>query len=284
MTSPGPATEMPETDITTTGLEESLVIAFSIAKFKKAINARLQAITDGDDTQQWVVFSSFDPSKLKSIDRLHYPIRLHIENNKLIVKVVTKVHEMMHRGLFSHIQLDMNSMGLRPSFDYTQPGAGQHEHRSGNSWKEADSTLAPLGPDSWPSLVVEAGWSESLAHLRIVAQWWLSAQLPPNSTTIVVLISFKRSQRTFRLERYEIANAAGPITRAAPLGARNVGMCTTFTTIDLRQTPPATTGAPFVLPFTKVMGRPPAGTERDISLSAATLQRWALSIAERWRL
>jgi hypothetical protein len=115
---------MPKTDITTTGLEESLVIAFSIAKFKKAINAHLQAITDSDDTQQWVIFSSFDPLKLKSIDRLHYPIRLHIESNKLIVKIVTKVHKMIHRGLFSHIQLDMNSMGLRPSFDYTLPRAG----------------------------------------------------------------------------------------------------------------------------------------------------------------
>src|ERR1700679_3805391 len=115
-----PTTEPPAFELSTTleippaaGLEQNQVLPFSIANFKKAITDCLQALDDGDDTQLWIVFSDFDCSKLKYIDRLRYPIRLQLDDSKLIVKMVSPVHEIMHNGLMDIIQEEMGHMGLR---------------------------------------------------------------------------------------------------------------------------------------------------------------------------
>jgi hypothetical protein len=261
------------------GLEQNQ-LPFSIANFKKAVTDRLQALDGGDDTQLWIVFSDFDYSKLKYIDRLRYPIRLQLDNSKLIVKMVGPVHELMHLSLINYIQDELGLMGLRSYRDYVNLGSTRFQHRSNNSSKEADSALAPMTSPDWPSLVIEAGWAETLARLHIDAQWWLSAQVPPNNTTaLVILVSFTKSQRTFRLEIYELVTVASVVTRSAPLGVRNLAQCTAVTTIDIRSTPPIITGAPFVLPFAGIMRRPPIPPERNISMSAVELESWAMTTA-----
>ena len=104
--------------------------------------------------------------------------------------------------------------------------------------------------------------------------------MPPNNTTLVVLVSFRRPERTFRLEKYELVATPGRVvTRSASLGVRNLAVCTAFATIDLRSTPPIITGAPFVLPFAGIMRRPPIAPEQDVLMSAAELETWATVIA-----
>jgi hypothetical protein len=267
------------------GLEQNQELPFSTTNFKKAVTDRLRAVEGGDDTQLWIVFSDFDCSKLKYIDRLRYPIRLQLDNSKLIVKIVGPMHEMMHDIMMDLIKEDMGRIGLRPGRGYLSLGSARYQHRSNNSFKEADSTIAPICPQPWPALVIEAGWAESLARLHIDAQWWLSAQVPPNNTTLVILLSFTKSQRTFRLEKYElVAVTRGIVTRSASLGVRNLAMCTAVATVDIRSTPPIITGAPFVLPFAGIMRRPPIAPERNISISAADLEVWAMAIARAWNL
>src|SRR6266700_525599 len=112
MTSPlSPTTEPPVFELGTTleippaaGLEQNQVLPFSTANFKKAIADRLRAFDGGDDTQLWIIFSGFDRSKLKYIDQLRYPIRLQLDDSKLIVKMVGRVQEMMHNGLMAYVQ------------------------------------------------------------------------------------------------------------------------------------------------------------------------------------
>jgi len=287
--SPSPTTEPPVLELGTTldlkippaaGLEQNQELPFSIANFKKAVTERLRALDDGDDTQLLIAFSDFDYSKLKYIDRLRYPIRLQLDDSKLIVKMVGPVHEMMHISLINYIQEEMGRMGLRSIHDYIGLGSTRFQHRSNNSFKEADSALAPICPQPWPSLVIEAGWAETSARLHTDAQWWLSAQLPPNNTTLVILVSFIKSQRTFRLEKYELVTVTSSVvTGSAPLGVRNLAMCTAVTTIDIRSTPPIITGAPFVLPFAGIMRRPPIAPQQNVSMSAVELEAWAMTIA-----
>jgi hypothetical protein len=266
------------------GLEQKEVLPFSIANFKKAVADHLRA-HDGDGTQLWIVFSGFDCSKLKYIDQLRYPIRLQVDDSILIVKMVGPVYETMHNGLRAVIQKDLARMGLWCNEDFMDVGSTRYKHRLNNSSKEADSALAPICLQPWPAIVIEAGWAETLARLHIDAQWWLSAQLPPNNTTLVVLVSFRRPERTFRLEKYELVAApGGVVTRSAPLGVRNLAMCTGFATIDLRSTPPIITGAPFVLSFAGILRRPPIAPERNVSMSAAELETWATLIARAWNL
>jgi hypothetical protein len=263
------------------GLEQNEVLPFSIANFKKAVADHLRA-HDGDDTQLWIVFSGFDCSKLKYIDQLRLPVRLQVDDSTLIVKMVGHVHEMMHSGLIGVVQRDLGRMGLWLNEHFVSMGSARYEHRSGNSSKEADSSLAPIGPQPWPAIVIEAGWAETLARLHIDAQWWLSAQLPPNNTTLVVLVSFRRPERTFRLEKYELVAAPGRVVTRS--GVRHLAVCTASATIDLRSTPPTITGAPFVLPFAGIMRRPPIAPERNISISAVELELWATAIARGWNL
>jgi len=49
-------------------------------------------------------------------------------------------------------------------------------------------------------------------------------------------------------------------------------MSTGKVTISLQTDPPTITGAPFILPFTGIMRRPPMAIERDISISAIDLE------------
>jgi len=275
------------------GLKDIDILPFNnTAKFEKAIAERLQAIEDGENVLEWIAFSDFDSSKLKLIDRLqrHHPIRLQLDNNTLVVKMVHPVHEAMHNGLWGLIEDDMRRIGLRLFHDYGNTGSGRCHHHSRNSFKEPDSSIIPgpfqpvPGQPPWPSFVIEAGWSESFGRLRIDAEWWLSAQIPPNATTLVVLISFKRPQRTFHLEKYELVAVNGTSTGGSPLGVRNIAMSTGKVTISLQTTPPTITGAPFILPFTGIMRRPPMATERDISISAVDLESWATFMASLWNL
>ena len=287
MTSPAsPNVEPPAFDLQPAeGLEEIEILPFKVAKFRKAITERLRAIHDGEDAQQWMVFSDFDSSKLKYIDQRRYPIRVQVDGNTLVIKIVHPVHEAMHTNLLGLIQDEMRNVGLRHLHDYIDIGSSRFYHRSGTSSKEADSSIAPTQLQPWPALIIETSWSESVSRLRIDAQWWLSAQLPPNNTTLVVLVTFKRPQRTFCLEKYEIIPTTTSIrTRSAPLGLRNIARSTGMATIDLRTTPPTIIGAPFILLFTGIMRRPPTAAERDISLSAAGLETWATTIATSWNL
>ena len=150
-----------------------------------------------------------------------------------------------------------------------------------NSQKEADSALGPATHQPWPALVIEAGWSEGVAHLRRDVHWWLSAQLPPNNPRLIILISFQRAQRTFRLEKYQLIQQTTIGTRSTPTGKRAIPASADVATIDLRTTPPTVTGAPFVIPFQSMMRRDPIGQERDISLDGPYLSRWATGIATR---
>jgi hypothetical protein len=151
------------------GLEDIEILPFNnTAKFKKAIAERLQAIEDGEkdgeNVREWIVFSDFDSSKLKLIDQFQrrYPIRLQLDSNTLVVKMVHSVHEAMHGGLMRLMEEDMRSMGLRSSHDYIYFGSGRCQHHSRNSFKEADGSIAPSlqpvpGQPPWPSFVIEAG-------------------------------------------------------------------------------------------------------------------------------
>jgi hypothetical protein len=63
----------------------------------------------------WIMFSDFYCSKLKYVDQLRYPIRLQLDDDKLIVKMVTAAHEAMHANLMNFIKEELGRMGLRPS-------------------------------------------------------------------------------------------------------------------------------------------------------------------------
>jgi hypothetical protein len=172
------------------GLEHIRVLPFSIEGVEEAV---YQAQEEGD-RPGWLVFSGFNISKLPTLDGLHLPVRVQVDDDILILKMVSPEHEAMHTTMMAYISGQLMAMGLLPAIHYITLGAGRYTHRlNPNSHKEGDSTIAPAIPNPWPTTVIEAGWSEGVGRLRIDAGWWLSAQLPPNNPRLVALISFERS-------------------------------------------------------------------------------------------
>jgi hypothetical protein len=77
--------------------------------------------------------------------------------------------------------------------------------RRGRRSKEADVSYTPLSrpleDDAWPSLVIEAGVSESLAMLRTDAAFWITNS--DGRTRIMIVLSVNRRDRQILVERWE---------------------------------------------------------------------------------
>jgi hypothetical protein len=77
--------------------------------------------------------------------------------------------------------------------------------RRGRRSKEADVSYTPLSrpleDDAWPSLVIEAGVSKSLAMLRTDAAFWITNS--DGRTRIVIVLSVNRRDRQILVERWE---------------------------------------------------------------------------------
>jgi len=71
--------------------------------------------------------------------------------------------------------------------------------------KEGDEGIKPRNTrakkNQWPSLMVEVGYSENLAHLRQDAHWWLDHS--HNQTRMVIIIHINSHPMSMRLERWE---------------------------------------------------------------------------------
>lgn len=134
--------------------------------------------------------------------------------------------------------------------------------------------------DDWPALVIEAGLSESMARLRADASWWIGNS--NGAVRIVILIKISRRQRTITIVKCVPEQSPVTSTRSNQSGApqmrpREVSM------IEINQSvaPSRITGAPLILEFAEVIGRPPAlPTEVDIQFSDVELDEWAKYI---WR-
>jgi hypothetical protein len=92
-------------------------------------------------------------------------------------------------------------MGLVDEFSYL--GATKFPVRRGS--KEGDSAFKPQSmrprEADWPSIVIEAGWPESLTKLREDAHRWLEGSR--GEIKIVLLISIGRRARKMIIEKWE---------------------------------------------------------------------------------
>ncbi|VUC28306.1 unnamed protein product [Clonostachys rosea] len=111
------------------------------------------------------------------------------EDEVLIIKYpLSQVHEALHTTLYSRIQRQMSDA----LFDEHAPygSATFYMKRSGylTSAGEGDSTfgLNERGTNNrWPTVVIEAGWSQTKAALIAKAHWWFEAS---NRAVKVVLL------------------------------------------------------------------------------------------------
>ncbi|KAH6630472.1 hypothetical protein B0J18DRAFT_102462 [Chaetomium sp. MPI-SDFR-AT-0129] len=158
--------------------------------------------------------------------------------------------------------------------------------QNNNSESEPDSSGKPI-PDrpggGWPTLIIEAGYSESLASLRSKMEWWFDAS--NHEVKIVLLVKANRVQQSILIERWE----EGPITAPRPGATTTRSVTSTIgpnrrqeitITKDTRSSPPQyqVNSTDLVLSFRLLFLREPGPQEGDIVVTTAELQLCAAQV------
>jgi hypothetical protein len=117
------------------------------------------------------------------------------------------LYELAHRELGREIENALRDMHL-PRYALASVGSGRFKSPRGNS-KEGDTCYVPEARSPrgghnwpWPSLVLEAGVSESLPQLRADAAWWFSNS--DGDVKITILIGVDTHHREVTIEKWEL--------------------------------------------------------------------------------
>ena len=119
-------------------------------------------------------------------------------------------------------------MGLQGQFIYL--GATKFQVRRAS--KEEDTAYKPLSMQpreaDWPTIVIEAGWSESLRKLRPNAGFWLEDSGGNVKIALLISIGRRRGARTMIIEKWEnrLVPDNRPATRSITRAAGNAQIAT----------------------------------------------------------
>jgi hypothetical protein len=245
----------------------------------------------GRTTEQYLVFRGVTKDDLVQIDHQRVSIgkgrKTHYTDTDLLIfKVPTIAHEIAHFTLSDEVNRKLEGIGLAKQ-SLCPCGATTYDGFS--SSKEGDSSYKPkcrTREDDWPVLVVEAGVSETLARLRVDADWWLTNS--NGEVKIIVIIWIVRAVKSLVIEKWCLQ----PRTPAAPATRANVLIGAKIQELTIIQNPPipppqgtipiyAVTGAPLILEFEKLLLRAPVPPACDVIFTTADFQAWA---AEFWSM
>ncbi|KAI2625031.1 hypothetical protein GGR54DRAFT_654697 [Hypoxylon sp. NC1633] len=207
--------------------------------------------------------------------------RYDAKTQLLLITVPTGVHEILHTQLYGEFIEQLPASGVpRRAWLHKAATYFHSNHPGGGGGGEADSSGGPkthrLRSRDWPTLVIEAGVSESLNQLHAGMRWWFAAS--NHDVKIVVLTKFNQQQSKIIIEKWEEVQAARPgatTRRAATL--QPVLLQTIEITRDLTTNPVSynvTSGA-LVLEFSLLFLRNPGPLERDVVIGTQFLQEYA---------
>ncbi|KAF3770571.1 hypothetical protein M406DRAFT_247864 [Cryphonectria parasitica EP155] len=137
---------------------------------------------------------------------------------------------------------------------------------------------------AWPTLVIEAGVTESMAQLRLDMQWWFRAS--DHQVKIVIIIKLNRDNNQIILEKYQETPTSarlGATTTRASIVQTNGVLPEPQQRINITRnvgTPPSyhvARGA-LILSFRLLFLRDPGPDEGDIVLGVPELQIYAARV------
>ncbi|KAH6850319.1 hypothetical protein B0I37DRAFT_111516 [Chaetomium sp. MPI-CAGE-AT-0009] len=214
--------------------------------------------------------------------------RFQSDTQILVVTIPTPLHERLHLQLYQDFIGQLALMGLLPQWEpfghATYPV--QHNHPGGDRG-EGDSTGGPEEGrgefGSWPTLVIDAGASESLGSLQNDMRWWFHAS--NHDVKIVILAKFDHPGRAIILEKWEeeprgIRPGATTTRYAAtlePIRRQHITITQDTTTNPTSYN--VTSGA-LTLGFRLLFLRDPRPGEGDFIFSVQSLQAYAAAV---WR-
>ncbi|KAL6791650.1 hypothetical protein J3E68DRAFT_43731 [Trichoderma sp. SZMC 28012] len=139
----------------------------------------------------------------------HIRISQYLESSQcMLVTIPTTAHEVLHLGLERTISIQLRQIGLNNDWGLT--GAVtcySQDFRSGGgngNAGSADSSMTPYRKGQYrgfPTFMIEAGCSWSLASMRAKAEWWF--RISNHTVKTVLLAKLDESRLTIFLERWE---------------------------------------------------------------------------------
>ncbi|KAF3075787.1 hypothetical protein CFAM422_001989 [Trichoderma lentiforme] len=126
----------------------------------------------------------------------------------MLVSIPTTAHEVLHLGLERTIITRLHQMGLDDDWGLTGAvtcySQGFRSGGGNGSAGSADSSMTPYRKGQYrgfPTFMIEAGCSWSLASMRAKAKWWF--QVSNHTVKTVLLAKLDESRLTITLERWE---------------------------------------------------------------------------------
>ncbi|KAK5657199.1 hypothetical protein OQA88_3257 [Cercophora sp. LCS_1] len=211
-----------------------------------------------------------------------YPGRITFFGDEIglvFFRVLKPTHETAHLLLFRKIEHMIFQMGLADN--YIPTGSAEYKG-TGTKKKQGDSGLLPRPPrwaaNHYPTLVIEAGNSESLPRLHKDKDWWFNnspPNLPQGDVRVVLLIKVYPQTKRIIVEQWHCSLRQSPST-----------------TVIIKQHPRkpfslhdsshwVVEGAPMVIPFQEVFLRPKQGQDTDIILTNEFFADMAVKCWER---
>jgi len=231
------------------------------AAISRHAEERRDQLLAGTSTQETLIYHSATTAHINALNRRDsiYPGRITFFGNEsglLYFRMPLPLHEMAHLYLYDEIRHLINRMGLRyairPTGSSTYKGIGSKK-------KEGDGGIRPDPPrwagDHFPTLVMEAGNSESLQLLHRDKDWWFDNSppgQPRGDVVVVLLIKMERHQQRILVEQW-YRGQQSPFHTVAIIPHPDKPL------ILYDASHWVVEGAPMIIPFEHVFLRPPTG-------------------------
>jgi len=247
-----------------------------IAGIRRAVDALAKKLNAGETTDQYLVYRPVTVEQHDKIDELERGIRLThcVDIGTLIIKVPSVGHEKVACRFTEEMRDRFREMGV-PKLECDPMGTTTY--RGTSSSKQADAAfksgiLRPYDMD-WPTIVLEAGVSESVRRLRMDTRWWFSNS--EGLVKIVLILHLNRTTHTIKIEKWELmpVTGGGIATRTRSRSNRPAQIPTQVQGIAIR--PDRITGAPLTLDFDKIFLRQPNPPEQDLVMTEEDLRGWS---------
>lgn len=153
----------------------------------------------------------------------------------LIIAIPSGPHEQATGYIVSRIDKAVWDMGLQNGI--LKQGAKTFTNLAGQPYagsSEGDASYTPILANGkvrpWPSLVLEVGYTESMGHLRMKADWWLVTS--GFDVKVVLLVKLTARHGHIRIEKWKgISNhrTGATTTRSYETASRQPGCVQTVT-------------------------------------------------------